>query len=425
MAEAIINGLGQVNNLKVIARSSSFQFKGKNESLLAIGKLLNVATALEGSVTKSGKRIRVRATLTKTEDGTQLWSETFDRDLNDYLLIQDEITSKIVSALKISFSGQLRPSQRLSTNEEAMKLYQKGRYFHDKNGDGDQKRAAAYFAKAVKADSNFAMAWAYLGTTSDEEVSKFEKYTQKALELDPNLADALLGAAGVAWSNFNFAKGESDMRKALSLDKENPRILRNTGRVLGYLGYYDEGLELCKKAVEIDPLQAWSYLALTHAWTVNGKFADALLTWQKENEISNRNGLSTRAHLLVLNEQPKEALVLIDKIHDEEDKLFLLTAISFSLDLKDKSEEYFQKFKSTNGASNPHAVGELLCFFGRKKEAILMLENVKLTPILHWPPPDQWFRFWLLFRGSPYLIPLRDDPKFKEICKKLGYPDLR
>ena len=425
MAEAIINGLGQVSNLKVIARSSSFQFKDKNESLLAIGKILNVATALEGSVTKSGSRIRVRATLTKTEDGTQLWSETFDRNLDDYLLIQDEITSKIVGALKISFSGQLRPSQRLSTSGEAMKLYQQGRYFHDRNSEDDPEIASDYFSRAVKIDSGFALAWAYMSTAQLFDLSKGEQYNARALKIDPNLADAHINAAIISWSHGNFIQVEKDVRRALSIESENPRVLRNAGRNLSYLGFYQEGLELCKKAVELDPLQSFAHLSLTHAFALNGQFGEALDAWKREKEISNRNSVSTLAHLLVLNGQAKEALPLVDKISDEKDRLFLMTVISFALNQKTKADEYFNKFRNKYSTANPQNVSEILVIYGQKEEALKTLEKVVKPTVLNFPSVDKWFDSGLFIMASPYLIPLRDDPKFKEICKKLNYPEIK
>ena len=427
MAEAIIHGLGQVKNLKVIARSSSFQFKGKNEGLQSIGEQLGVVTALEGSIKKSGNKIRVTATLTKTNDGTQLWSETFDRDVDDYLLIQDEITSRIVGALQVSFSGRQRPSKRLTNNEEAMKFYQHGRYFFDRNGDGDQKIALDYLAQAVKSDSNFAIALAYLSISfgfTDSTLTNCRQYNQAALNLDPSLADAISNLGVLKWGDHDFIGAEKEFRKALSLESENARVLRTAGRYLSYLGYYKEGIELCRKAVAIDPLQAWSHLALTHALAAKGEFKEAIDSWSKENEISHRDGSSTRAHLLVLNGQPNEAYQLISKIADEQDKLFLLTVTSFALNQKEKANDYLQEFKKRY-SSDKLTISELQIFCGRREDALRTLQDIVLINDTRLISIDRVFRHLLLLKGSPYLIPLRDDPKFKEICKKLNYPEIK
>ena len=233
IAEEIINGLAQVNNLKVIARSSSFQFKGRNEDLKTIGEMLGVATVLEGSIKKSGDKIRVTATLSKATDRTQLWSETFDRNFEDYLLIQDEITHRIVGALKVSFSGKQEPSRRMSTSEEAIKLYQQGRYFYDRNGQGDTKIALDYFSLSVKIDTGFALAWAYRAQSAgliDSTLTNWRQYNQTALGLDPNLADAHINLGLLYWSDLNFVEAEKELRTALFLEGGNPRVLRLAGR---------------------------------------------------------------------------------------------------------------------------------------------------------------------------------------------------
>lgn len=128
---------------------------------------------------------------------------------------------------------------------------------------------------------------------------------------------------------------------------------------------------------------------------------------------------------LVLSGQAKEAFELLDKINDEEDKLFLLVVTSFSLNQKEKAQGYFQEFKNKYTATNPHAVGELLVFLGRNEEAFRALDAVDLKPISAWSKTDEWFRFALFLRASPYLIPLRDDPRFKEVCKKFNYPEIK
>jgi tetratricopeptide (TPR) repeat protein len=196
------------------------------------------------------------------------------------------------------------------------------------------------------------------------------------------------------------------------------------GLFLSYLGYYSEGIQLSKRAVDLDPLQSWSYFSLTHALAVNGNFNEALASWIKENQISNRKGISTKVHLLVLSGQPKEAFELLDKISSEEDKLFLSAAVSFSLNQSQEAERYLRDFNHKYTSTNPHAVSELLVFFGNKEEALRILDAVVLKPITAWSKTDEWFRFALFLRASPYLIPLRDDPRFKEICKKYKYPDI-
>ncbi len=132
-----------------------------------------------------------------------------------------------------------------------------------------------------------------------------------------------------------------------------------------------------------------------------------------------------QSSLISLEWTTKEAFELLDKISFEEDKLFLSAAVSFSLNQSKDAERYLRNFELKYTSTNPHAVSELLVFFGKKEEALQILDAVILKPITAWSKTDEWFRFALFLRASPYLIPLRDDPTFKEICKKLNYPEIK
>ena len=146
---------------------------------------------------------------------------------------------------------------------------------------------------------------------------------------------------------------------------------------------------------------------------------------KREPEFEKRAGFSMYAHLLVLNGQAKEALPLMNKINDEKDRLFLMTVISFALNQKTKADEYFNKFRNKYSTANPQNVSEILVIYGQKEEALKTLEKVVKPTVLNFPSVDKWFDSGLFIMASPYLIPLRDDPKFKEICKKLNYPEIK
>ena len=155
VAEEIINALTQVNDLKVIARSSSFQFKGKNEDLMNIGEKLKVATVLQGSVRKSNNKLRITAQLIKTSDGVQLWSKTFDRSPDDIFKVQDEIARAVVDGLKITLSNDLKSTSQASKNNEAYNLYLQGRYLYERSGQrADTENALSYFTRSIQIDSS-------------------------------------------------------------------------------------------------------------------------------------------------------------------------------------------------------------------------------------------------------------------------------
>jgi serine/threonine-protein kinase len=203
MAEALINELTHIEDLKVIARTSAFSFKGKNVNVRDIGRELDVETILEGSVQKAGNRLRITAQLVNTSKGHHLWSEKYDRDMEDIFAIQDDITEAIVSKLKPRLLGEekARIAERHTVDIEAYNLYLKGRWFHDKQTEEGFKKAIDLFRQAIRKDPNYAPAYAgiaeaysLLPLTSllppKETYPKAKEAVLKALELDDTLAEA-------------------------------------------------------------------------------------------------------------------------------------------------------------------------------------------------------------------------------------------
>ncbi len=203
MTEELINALSKVEGLRVAARTSAFAFKGKDADVREVGEKLRVATVLAGSVRSSGTRLRVTAQLMDAEQGVQLWSETYDRELADVFAVQDELSRAIVSALKVTLAGDQdvplvsRPTQSL----EAYNLYLQGRYSWNQRTEAGLKQAVRYFEQAITMDSGYAQAYAGLadayvllperGPTRPAEVyPKAEAAALRALALDSTLAEA-------------------------------------------------------------------------------------------------------------------------------------------------------------------------------------------------------------------------------------------
>ena len=160
LAEEMLSSLAKIPGLHVAGRTSAFQFKGKNEDLRVIGQRLNVATVLEGSVRKEGNRVRITAQLIKVDDGFHLWSETYDRELNDIFAVQEEIARAVAGSLKVALLGEktATPSSR-GTNAEAYNAYLQGRYFLERRSQENMDRALGYFEQAIKLDAGYAPAW--------------------------------------------------------------------------------------------------------------------------------------------------------------------------------------------------------------------------------------------------------------------------
>ena len=298
ISEELLNLLAKVPELKVIGRTSSFQFKGKNEDLRVIGQKLNVAHLLEGSVRKSGNKIRLTAQLIRADDGSHLWSETYDRTLDDIFAVQDEIASEVVRALKVTLLGDALPTPSRTEDNEAHTLYLQGRYFADRRGPGDHKKAIAYFEQALERDPNFAMAWVELsaartnnantmGVDMEAELRKARDEARRAVEVDPQLAD---GYASMAFDSmtldWDWQEASRLLARARELDPNNLRTLRMTAHLAGSLGRLDEAVRLHQQVIAREPLVTSHHVNAALVMRNAGKLTEAEHALRKALELS-------------------------------------------------------------------------------------------------------------------------------------------
>jgi serine/threonine protein kinase/tetratricopeptide (TPR) repeat protein len=290
VTEEIINALGQIEDLHVAARTSAFSFKGKNVDLRIVGERLNVATVLEGSVRRAGNRLRITVQLVNITDGYHLWSERYDREMQDIFEVQDEIARSIANRLKVSLQGvHQRTLVRAGTeNLEAYQLYLKGRALLYQRGAG-LPRALECFHLAVALDPEYALAWAdvadaynmlafYGVVRPDAARAKAKEAAMRAITLDPAVAEAHNAlAAACILNDWDWSTGEREFLRALEL---NPRsILARSRYALWSLtagGRFDEGIVQAKQAAELDPLSGYAATILAFAYYIAGKHTEAI-----------------------------------------------------------------------------------------------------------------------------------------------------
>ncbi|HYM10824.1 MAG TPA: tetratricopeptide repeat protein, partial [Bryobacterales bacterium] len=283
LTEELINALARVEGLRVAARTSAFQFKGKNYDIREIGRLLNVGAVLEGSVRKEGNRLRVTAQLNSVADGFHLWSETYDREMKQVFAIQEDISQAIVKTLQIEAARNRKPLVKHYTeNPEAHDLYLRGRYFWNKRGEQGIQKGIEYFRRAIEKDPDYASAytgladaWASLGFSFDagtisptEAVPQAKAAASKALALDDRLAEAHISMAFVRFLyDWDWAKAEKEFQRALQLDPDYAHAHHWYSHYLLAMGRAGESLEESKRALELEPLDAilnthlgWHYL---------------------------------------------------------------------------------------------------------------------------------------------------------------------
>ncbi|UCE18807.1 MAG: protein kinase [Gemmatimonadota bacterium] len=306
MSEELINALTKIENLRVPARTSAFAFKGEKIDVREIGRKLSVATVLEGSVRKAGNRLRIAAQLINVADGYHLWSERFDRELDDVFAIQDEISMAIVNNLKVRLlrDEEEKLVKRHTRDPEAYNLYLKGLYFSFKASPEGMEKVLQYFRKAIDKDPDFALTYTGVANVflalgifslrpTKEILPKAKAALDKALHLDDTLAEAHANAALMAfWIEWDWRAAENHFKKALAL---NPRLASCRAWYAWYqlaMGRFDKAISELKRAQELDPLMPLWYSQGTGIHLTVGNLDEAMNQFHKAIELDPNFGLA-------------------------------------------------------------------------------------------------------------------------------------
>ncbi len=402
IAEEIINNLSHLRGLRVAARTSSFSFKGKTEDIPTIGRMLGVATVLEGSVRKSGSRLRITAQLINVEDGYHLWSESYDRQLKDVFAIQEEIAHKIVQALEVRLSD--REEKHLgrtpTENVEAFEYYLRGRQYFYRSKRKSIESAIEMYSRATGKDPKYALAYAgisdcysYLFMYFDNDRKNLEmarRLSRKALDLDPELAEAH-SARGLAVAlNREYKQAEKEFEAALRLNPRQFEAYYFYGRACFVQGKLEEAMSLFEKAENVKPedCQAPSLLS----------FLCRMLGRRAESEAAYRRTLSKVEKTLEFNPDDSRAIYLG------------ATALA-ELGDREKAFEWARKCYSLD-PDDPYIVYGVACFhsrWGKTKDALNYFEKAVRAGFtqLEWIENDVDFD------------PIRKHPRYKAIVSEL------
>ena len=267
LAEEILNALTKLPGLKVVARTSAFAFKDKNQDIRGIGETLGATHVLEGSVRKSGNRVRITAQLISIADGCHLWSERYDREMTDIFAIQDEISGAIVAVLRLKLASPANQSAvRRPVDPAAFEAYLRGRYFWNKRTESDLNKSIEYFNRALVLEPAYALAYAGLadafvmlgvfGLRAPSDVyPKANAAALRALELDETMAEAYDSLGHVkAALNWDLPGAEQDYKRAVELNPNYSTARRGYGYILSLMQRHEEAIALMKLARDLDPL---------------------------------------------------------------------------------------------------------------------------------------------------------------------------
>jgi TolB-like protein/Flp pilus assembly protein TadD len=299
LSEELIAALAQVKGLKVIGRNSSFRFKGQKEDSRVIGERLGVSTLLEGTVRKQEDRVRIVAELINAADGSELWSQTFDRQLKCIFAVQTEIAQAVATSLELTFGNAKDNHGRNGpTNSvEAHNAYLQGHFYFQRRSLEDYVKAVGFFDQAIQLDPEYALAyaeraeaWSWIGDLKSEQRkeawSKAARDAESAVAIEPQLAEA---HAALGWVRFfiewKIADGLAELKRAQQLAPWNPTANDLLARVMIYLGQFEDAETLARQAIERDPLAYQARASLARLLFVQGKLDEADASARKAAEL--------------------------------------------------------------------------------------------------------------------------------------------
>ncbi len=303
LAEELINALAKLEQIRVVARTSAFSFKGKETDIREIGRKLKVGTVLEGSVRKSGNRLRITVQLINAANGYHLWSERYDSEMQDIFDVQDEITLAIVGALKLKLLGKEKSAilKHHTENPKAYLYYLKGQYYRWKTAPDEFRKCCDYFERAVNADPSFALGYfglnSYYGYGSawgvlppDEGWPKAHAALTKALELDGTLPEAHLSlAAFLLVHDRNWAGAEKEIKRVLSLNSKLAEIHHLYSFYFLTVGRFDHAITEGRRALESDPLSLIYGRSLGMCLYFSRRYDEAIAQYQETLELDQNN----------------------------------------------------------------------------------------------------------------------------------------
>ena len=426
LSEELLNQLAQIPQLRVIARTSSFSFKGKEVDIATIAKALNVANVLEGSVRKSANTLRITAQLVRASDSSHLWSQTYDRQMTDIFKVQDEIAGDVVAALKV----KLLPTQELpktprTNNPEAYQHYLLGMGIFRQDRLQTRQLAAAEFQKAIALDPAYANAYVALAIAQARGAEVASSQAQRAEEIKRAFAtieQAIALAPELAWAYsrrgylrstraWDWQGADADFKRALELDPNNAELLSSYSQSLFFNGRQTEAIALARKATVIDPLsvEIWQNLGLL--LFCSGQDSEARSAWQHALEIN--PGARWPSYLmgyLDLKEGKIESALAHFNSTDEAFRLTGTAMVEHTLGHASESDQALDALKTKYTAGSAFQIAAVYAWRGETDHAFEWLDRAY----------DQHDSGMARLRYDPTLASLHADPRFPALVKKMG-----
>jgi TolB-like protein/Tfp pilus assembly protein PilF len=431
ITDDLINALGRVPELRVVARTSAFTFKGKAEDVRQVGRRLNVEAVVEGSLRRLGDTLRVTAQLVNVADGYQLWAERYERPSAQLLATEDDLSRAILGALRPRAAGAVTAHRagRPTDDPEAYKLYLKGRYHLGKLTEEDFRKAVSYFDQAIGLDPTFASAYSgladaysFLSTTflsPAEGMPKARAAVRRALELDPFLAEAHASLGNIQmWYEWDWRGAEQSLRRALELNPNYAATRLDYGKLLVFLGRLDEAAAQLNQARQLDPLSL--NIEVTAVWPMlfgrrYNEAIDALdRTLKTDSSFLGAQFLVAQAYALKGEFGPAEARwqKVRTLMGNHPDVLGRLGNLYAAMGAREKAQAIADSLRASyhkGGADEAYALAVVYAGLGEKERALEWLDSA-------YRERSTWMN---LAKVQPELDPLRAEPGFRDILRKL------
>jgi serine/threonine protein kinase/tetratricopeptide (TPR) repeat protein len=430
--ETLINSLSSIEGLHVSARTSSFSFKGKQQDIREIGQKLGVESLLEGSIQVAGNKLRIMVRLINIANGFPIWSQDYNKTMDDVFSIQDDIAQSVVKALKIKLLGEKEEQlvKSYTASREAYNFYLQGRYFWEKRGKEDVERAVEFFNKAIEKDQTYALAYAGIADSydvlgdnllipSNEAFPKAKAAALKALEINDGLAEAHVSLASILDHEHNFSRAEKEYKIAIELnpgyatahhwyalflsyqgrhdeaikeilqarelDPLSPRINANVGYILYNARRYDQAIGELKKSAGLFPEHATNYGYAGYVYALTGRYEEALSAFNHALELEASAGefILWPAYCYARSGKQAEAQKLLERFIEYSKKNFVsateIALVYTGLNDKEQAFIWLDKAFSENDA---------------------LLSRLKVDPAFD---------------------PLLSDPRFTALLRKIGF----
>ena len=430
LTEETISQLGRLNpgQLGVIARTSVMGYKHKDERLDQIGRDLSVQYVLENSLRGSGNQMRLTCQLIQVKDQTHLWSQDYDYPAKDILTVEDDVANAVAHEiqLRLSTEQQAQSSRPHPANQEAFDAYLQGYYFFERNTDKDTDMAAKYFERATQLDPSYALAWVGLSRVrnwqtnigvipADEGHRLAREAVERALALNPNLAEAHAQMERIRQQvDFDWAGADASIQRAIALEPEDPEIARSAAFSAAILGRFNEALQLDRRAVAMDPLNAdsWEFLAETTFFM--GNLDEAVADHKKARELNPDvwPGPIQLSQIYVMQGRPQDALPEIELIRYEPARAFLYAIAYYALGRQKEADAALSELIAKYRARSAYLIAQVYAFRNQSDDAFKWLDQA-------YAQHDSGL---IGTKVDPLLKSLHNDPRYTAFLKKLNLP---